>query len=794
MELENNQHYFETANANEASSSKTTTAGDVPVPDGAQKRPKLMHAKSDSTVHQRNPFRRESPPLPLGNVGKIELPSTLFSPLTHSQSRSRDSSVSDSTNPQKRHISFNTFVEQCIAIEKPKKTKDGFYGVDDEDDEDEDDEDGEDAGVDEDEDGYREDDEGSENEEDDESEDDVLEMRSSSRSRGCSSRRAPSLSTASSSAASGWHPFDPSSLGSEREHVTIAPIAPTMLKTSVSPSFAGSCHQGSYGNLWEDEEQEDEGAFFVTGRQYASGANPSTERMDSVNLVYVPPHGSVYAERISGAGGTASGSTSGVGGTKAFEYPLSSPHPTTELRAASFDEVDLLTGRRRDDVASHRPFPSGFDLFGSPDMGTAVYGSHRSGLKRGGRSPGQSRNVSASDRSVSDATSGNTDEALSIGDSKGSSGSVSEEGTVVPPSLPPPSLPRPEALKAQREAQSSSPVRAAPHHAVPPSPSAAIAVPRQNAHMHTHITQSLSPAPSSTSTSTSSTGGSGSGASYGSPFLEPPMRGRSTSPITSVSLSGDSTRGRSGLRGSSMSLSDVERSGRDKEEREPPRGRSRSRSTGAVSPLGGSVSPRTGSHCRLGPSVRRASIDGGGGIGFGGYGTTYMLSASPTWTDKSLSPEESERGRSGRTKMGANGGESVSPPKIVREKDAVVIDDGDAPAPRPEAAEGGIVQHVEDVTRSLNPISSDSPTSSPLMPLVPLPPPTNVAVSATSTVTTVLPSHARSPLDETATLVGRASEIVSSAKGYLGSFWGSGERQLHHSRDGTGVSNILGSR
>jgi len=30
--------------------------------------------------------------------------------------------------PKKKHISFNTFVEQYIAIEKPKKNASGFFG------------------------------------------------------------------------------------------------------------------------------------------------------------------------------------------------------------------------------------------------------------------------------------------------------------------------------------------------------------------------------------------------------------------------------------------------------------------------------------------------------------------------------------------------------------------------------------------------------------------------------------------------------------------------------------------
>ncbi|KAG9313089.1 hypothetical protein JVU11DRAFT_6533 [Chiua virens] len=77
-------------------------------------RPSLMHTKSDTHITRWGPnraFRRDSPPRVVG-----EMPASSLL-----QSDSPPSSVVP--GQKRKHISFNTFVEQCIAIDKPKKKR-----------------------------------------------------------------------------------------------------------------------------------------------------------------------------------------------------------------------------------------------------------------------------------------------------------------------------------------------------------------------------------------------------------------------------------------------------------------------------------------------------------------------------------------------------------------------------------------------------------------------------------------------------------------------------------------------
>ena len=111
-------------------------------------RPPLLHTKSDTHISSRvRAFRKESPPrvvapgLPVSPNEEV--------PASGSTSGATSSNTSTSTGSsqdldgasiagadgaggvvaKKKHISFNTFVEQCIAIEKPKRKYSGpiFY-------------------------------------------------------------------------------------------------------------------------------------------------------------------------------------------------------------------------------------------------------------------------------------------------------------------------------------------------------------------------------------------------------------------------------------------------------------------------------------------------------------------------------------------------------------------------------------------------------------------------------------------------------------------------------------------
>ncbi|KAL4062590.1 hypothetical protein J3A83DRAFT_4077612, partial [Scleroderma citrinum] len=80
-------------------------------------RPSLMHTKSDTHITRWGPsraFRRDSPPriIPAGAPSATELQSTLLQPLNATEGVSHQ---------KRKHISFNTFVEQCIAIDQPQK-------------------------------------------------------------------------------------------------------------------------------------------------------------------------------------------------------------------------------------------------------------------------------------------------------------------------------------------------------------------------------------------------------------------------------------------------------------------------------------------------------------------------------------------------------------------------------------------------------------------------------------------------------------------------------------------------
>ncbi|KAG6908882.1 hypothetical protein DXG01_002860 [Tephrocybe rancida] len=397
-------------------------------------RPTLSHTKSDTHITRWGPnraFRKASPP-------RIDPPAHLpsapgdYSPTNLEGYFSNSNQSSDGTTPavsnnngnKKRHISFNTFVEQCIAIEKPKKR--AGYAEDDEDD-DEDDEEGEGDGDDYlhhnvagrypygrnawgYDDGYEEDAEESEDdaeavslsmwderfsgsralsgsdsdsyedgigEEDGQAEEDegdgVIELRSSLSTRSISTSSPRSQSTASSSSsaststsvsnnstssASGsgspdgrkrrlststtstYRPQLSSRSGSgsgsgsgtsrkrraapplirtssdrpssppQPTHVTIAPIAPTILKTGPNAYYGyGGQHPGGWSEGFGDEGGSDDGmwggaAGGGASKWWGTGGGKSKGKAEEsdgsggqtpVELVYVPPLGSNYS-------------------------------------------------------------------------------------------------------------------------------------------------------------------------------------------------------------------------------------------------------------------------------------------------------------------------------------------------------------------------------------------------------------------------------------------------------------------------------------------------------------------
>ncbi|KAH9995443.1 hypothetical protein BJV74DRAFT_769784 [Russula compacta] len=100
-------------------------------------RPPLLHTKSDSNVQRwsrSRPFRKNSPPRIIASIRQprlSEVADTVVTPPLDDRSGSSDSARETTSSSQdlsvcpiggkKKHISFNTFVEQCIAIDSPPK-------------------------------------------------------------------------------------------------------------------------------------------------------------------------------------------------------------------------------------------------------------------------------------------------------------------------------------------------------------------------------------------------------------------------------------------------------------------------------------------------------------------------------------------------------------------------------------------------------------------------------------------------------------------------------------------------
>jgi hypothetical protein len=97
-------------------------------------RPPLLHTTSDSNVmrwSRNRPFRKDSPPRIIALTRQPRPSETTVAPPLDERSGSSDSARETTSSSQdlsasptggkKRHITFNTFVEQCIAIDSPPK-------------------------------------------------------------------------------------------------------------------------------------------------------------------------------------------------------------------------------------------------------------------------------------------------------------------------------------------------------------------------------------------------------------------------------------------------------------------------------------------------------------------------------------------------------------------------------------------------------------------------------------------------------------------------------------------------
>ncbi|OCF38454.1 hypothetical protein I317_07773 [Kwoniella heveanensis CBS 569] len=223
--------------------------------DTESERPILLQSRSDTNIvtSRTHPVVKDKSPLTEKPPPAVQVQSL---PAVQSPgSVAADAQASAS----KKHISFNTFVEQCVAVDEPREAQQL-----------------------------------------DSSDDEMLEMRSSSYSSSSRSSR-PSLSRNSSTGS---------------EHITIAMIAPTMLKTNnvqggtalqyapppeyqspgLNSNHSGgfdfpSPHVDSHTGKWADHD-EDEDEYGSVGFDYFGGPNLSGngEEDRKSNAQPIPSH------------------------------------------------------------------------------------------------------------------------------------------------------------------------------------------------------------------------------------------------------------------------------------------------------------------------------------------------------------------------------------------------------------------------------------------------------------------------------------------------------------------------
>lgn len=768
----------------------------------------LLHTKSDTHLARHglsHPFGKTSPP------GIFSNPSA-SSPDEDASNSTSTSSEQDLAPPgshtgKKKHISFNTFVEQCIAIEKPKPKRPGtgprfsVVGFDD--------------------DGYDEDSEmGSYDDSEeplappsrafyapyqaeadsDSDSDDPIEMRtSSSRSRSSSSSRSVPVHPRHQSPrlSSSEHP----SQSLDKEHRTIAYIAPTILKTT------------GVGND-------------VSVYGYEVG-----HQLPGLELVYVPPlkgsqNGPRYGSSSMASGGSGENHPRydndyfGSRRSSAQSSPLllpktvipnidgtSKPSPPSPPLTEPVHEQSNWKGDLSDSLIHSEPIGIPLDNIADEAIGDEDTFDSLVGLDLGEVFPQNRPHVTRTGRKlVSEDQRENEMVKFAQGGAEsvvGGRNSVLDDADALQSALVPSVLVNPH----------HDQITMSPPSNIPPSPY--IPVPRSASFEYSpKVTNRLLSPPEAYSSRgrTSPTPGS-------------PISSSTTSSSTSHTRSSDSrseSRGRSSTRNSSYS--DRERSG------------SRS-SKGTSSPLG-SLSP---SGSAIGIGGQYTGRDGRSSSGYGvGAGrerergrdrTGRKLGGSLSSSPSSLSPPNptspsrsmdyqpyqptqadlypslsgsitdsiSSAGSSSST-IYPSGGSSSSESTITRSIETVVersghstLNSGSSSFLRnPKGISIPIPTSIpeEDEQRSRHPTPANSPVTA-MRPVLPVAPPHISAPGITIYAVPTSPEKPSAPKSnstsgkqdvwdrvgeqpQVGTLVGRAVEIVTSARGLLGSLWHTG--------------------
>ncbi|KDQ61498.1 hypothetical protein JAAARDRAFT_30947 [Jaapia argillacea MUCL 33604] len=704
-------------------------------------RPPLQHTKSDTHIVRLKrahlEFRKDSPPriIAADEASSSTGPRDTSPRDTSSEGGSygSDQDLHVPIQGKKKHISFNTFVEQCIAIEKPKLKRSSTAG----------------SGkylkkannIDE---GYEDDSElediqyedyynepawiprgRNSSESDEEEDDDVIEMRSSrSRSSSIASHHSMHL---------GRPPLV--RLDSvDKERVTIAPIAPTILKTT---------------DEFDDYEEYEH--------------DPSTRYLSPtpVELVYVPPIGSNYCNSLPGSKpssrrGSAEdvyhhreaflspGSQSSSSNSSTSSSPIPIPSVGIVPSATQTQNLDHLfassgvplvgSPQAREAELGDGAEEDAYDYFGGPDLGEdfAVRKTHSGRRKRSVEDTGGSGIVRYSQGGAASVPTGR------------SSGDCMDVDAN-------------EIIEERREEVLDVSDQSRPQTIPPVIVSLPISLPPTNP----LPTQAFSPPPSVIL----------------SPPEPAPTRGRTTTPVTSPPVESRSeSRGRSATRNS---FSD--------------RGRSSSRSSrGTESPMG-SISP-CGSSATVATSYtayasgREARGRDGKRVGSsrshsrgGGEETERGRDRVGSRLSESLSPPSVARSSATPDRFDSSGKEPSNSHGDTPRGRTITSYSHSAPSPIPEE---------EEQQRSRNPTPANSPVIN-MKPALPIPPPhtaspVNVTITSPPSERVALPSKSipispsspilerrRSPTEghDQHGLVGRA---VSSARELLGAIWHSG--------------------
>jgi hypothetical protein len=702
-------------------------------------RPSLLHTKSDTHITRLGPdraFRRDSPP----RVAPNDLP-----PSSLLQSESPPSSVVP--GQKRKHISFNTFVEQCIAIDKPKKKRPHFSTSNphlsnfDDDGYDEDSEDGIIDEVDEilfDDDPDNHPDASyshphpphhsppphnvsppsSSTSEEDDDDDDVLQIRvrhptsvpspiprspthSASSTSSSSSHSRPPKARSASYAPPGRrghssNGFLTRSQSTDKELVTIALIAPTILKTRMddddehSPYPLSHTHLSSYTRRPRDPHNGNDWSTY--------GAHDSP-----VELVYVPPS-YVYSAREESEDTVEEDRQTAAydpSQSQLFDQPMvASPPSVTQVQQEhnvdSIDPSQLLgpgvdpSIPRRAEGASTERSPAGPEVIVSSSDGRP--GIPRSRSRSGSRSRSRSRTPSPND-------------TMTV-------------STNIAPSYSATVVPRPNA-----PAQATGSIFLAPSD---PAPSRGRTASSSSVSSQTQVEQS---------------------------------RGRSATRTPSFSdresLNAGSPEGNVGLSIGSFGVRDRERDVRVEKEG----GRERGRDRGTRRSHSGS-----GSHSSLSPEDPHA---------------TARIAVEQPQPEQLPVPEVRQKCISGSRSSGSSAAAVVparSPPRLVLDaKPITQTSYTEAPSTSIPISPGCAQEEQESISRQPAPANSPvCPIHSSPSPSKSSPRPPIVHERRTSFGSSRSPTRDGSDDGQQGTLVGRAVEIMSNAGAFLGSFWHNG--------------------